>query len=238
MGGNESQVLTLDYLGVLLAYAPAIPGVSIVDKGNEVEIMIVNAVPDNLVWLGFIVGSDLNLWQAPVSSKIIVQGTSYINNPLHRLFAPRVNQKFDVALSLSGIPQKVTLCGAAQSHGDHKLDFEAVEVSYRPESRFINVTLFGDRHNSVSLSVRFIYKSSQPYAPTHKAAESRTNTLRTFTGVSGSLTTKSSPTSVSETPSPALMSLSLLEILGVFVLLLETSRRHSRLLGTVTSNPL
>ncbi|KAI0067274.1 fatty acid synthase [Artomyces pyxidatus] len=178
--GDATKVPTLDYLGAKPATALSVAGVSAVQTGDEAIISVSSAVPETPVWLELLAGTELNWWRALLTSITIVQGTSYIDNPLRRLFAPRANQKISLHQT-AGQPDKITLYGAARSYGAHKADFKAVEVEYNASNRLIDVTLFEDRRDvAVPLSLQFKYVPSQPYAPIHEVSEGRNKRIKDF----------------------------------------------------------
>ncbi|TFY80295.1 hypothetical protein EWM64_g3715 [Hericium alpestre] len=179
-GGDESKVPVIDYLGAKPGDISPVPGVQVAQQGNEVALSISSAVPDKAAWLQFLAGAELNWWHALLSSVNVVQGRSYVDNPLCRLFAPRKNQKVVLTLD-GGIPAKVTLFGAARSHGAHKGQFKAVEVTYDAASRAIDVTIFEDRRDvSVPLNLKFQYAPSQPYVPIYEVTEGRNDRIKDF----------------------------------------------------------
>ena len=63
-------------------------------------------------------------------SNIIVQGTSYIDNLLHRILAPRAGQKIVVRYSGS-TPASITVYGAARLYGNHIQGSKALEIIYK-----------------------------------------------------------------------------------------------------------
>lgn len=97
--------------------------------------------PETSAWLEALAGPTLGWLRAPVVSSIIVQGTSYIDNPSRRSLAPRSGQK--VIVSRTGtVPSSVTPYGAARSHGECKPEFKALEI------KFNSVIIFEDRRDT------------------------------------------------------------------------------------------
>ncbi|TFY80997.1 hypothetical protein EWM64_g3016 [Hericium alpestre] len=172
-GGDESKVPIIDYLGAKPGDISPVPGVQVTQRGHEVALSISSAVPDKAAWLQFLAGAELNWSHALFSSVDAVQGRSYVDNQLRRLFSPRKNQKVVLTLDAGGLV-KVTLFGAACSPGAHKGQFKAVEVTYDAASRAIGVTIFEDRRDiSVPLNLKFQYKPSQPYVPIFEVTDGR-----------------------------------------------------------------
>ncbi|KAA1467738.1 fatty acid synthase [Dentipellis sp. KUC8613] len=179
-GGDVSKVPVIDYLGTKPGDITPVAGTEVSQDGNEVTIAVGSTVPEKAAWLDFLAGSELNWWRALISSSIIIQGTAFVENPIRRLFSPRAGQKIVLQLE-NGTPTKVTLYGAARSHGVHKPDFKAVEVAYEPKTHTIGVTLFEDRRDvSVALQLQFKYEPSQPYVPIHEVAEGRNKRIKDF----------------------------------------------------------
>jgi fatty acid synthase subunit alpha len=179
-GGDVRNIPVVDYLGPAPAPVPELAGLQVDPVGDELHLSVGSPAPEVNAWLETLGGAELNWWRAFVSSPVIVQGTSYIDNPIRRLFAPRVGQK--VALhSANGQPDRIALYGAARSFGAHKNDFKAVEVAYDAASRMINLTMFEDRRDSsVPLMLQFVYKPEQPYAPIHEVSEGRNERIKGF----------------------------------------------------------
>ena len=109
-----------------------------------------------------------------------MQGTSYIYNPLRRILAPRAGQKIVVKYSGS-TPASITMYGAARSYGDHIPGFKALEIIYKKATQGINVTLFEEcQGSSILLSLQFVYKPSQGFAPIHEISTGRNERIKAF----------------------------------------------------------
>ncbi|KDR66848.1 hypothetical protein GALMADRAFT_216738 [Galerina marginata CBS 339.88] len=92
--GDASSVPSIDYLAVEPEPAAKnLPGVVRTESGSTVTFEIGSQIPDALAWLETLSGSELSWIRALLTSTIIVQGTSYIDNPLRRILAPRAEQK-------------------------------------------------------------------------------------------------------------------------------------------------
>ena len=102
-GGDEPAAPTVDYLAVAPQATAGLPA-SVVRTESPGAVL--------------------------VTSNIIVQGTSYIDNPLHRILAPRTGQKIVVKYSGS-TPASITVYGAARSYGNHIQGFKALEIIYK-----------------------------------------------------------------------------------------------------------
>ncbi|KAI0342734.1 fatty acid synthase [Trametopsis cervina] len=182
--GDESKVPTLDYLGAKpVALAESVvaslgAGRTISDK--QIVCNVGSALPETSLWLETLAGPQLNWLRALLITPIIVQGSSYVDNPFRRLFAPRKNQRAVIDLE-DGRPVSVSLFGSARSHGPLKDDFKAVEVKFDSASNAINVTLFEDRRDvSVPLHLYFEYKPSMAFAPVHEVSGDRNQRIKDF----------------------------------------------------------
>ncbi|KAI0787467.1 fatty acid synthase [Fomes fomentarius] len=177
-GGDKSKIPTVEYLSpsprpVSVPIAPAV-------SGNTATYTIGAVVPDTSAWLEVIAGPELNWLRALLSSTTIVQDTAYIDNPLRRLFAPRRGQKVIVENDGS-LPVKVSVFGAARSHGLHDPSFQVVEVTFNASTSTIDVTLFEERREvAVPLHFHFQYKPSQGFAPIHEVATDRNKRIKEF----------------------------------------------------------
>jgi len=179
-GGDESKIPVIDYLGVRPSPVSPLPSVNILESGAEVELTLSDVVPATDNWLQVLAGSELNWWHAFVQSEFVVQGTSYIANPLRRILSPRVGQRLVIHL-LDGQPNHISIYGAARSFGEHQPDFLAVDIKYDVSSHLINLALFEERQGSaVPLHLQFRYTPSQPYAPIHEVAEGRNQRIKEF----------------------------------------------------------
>lgn len=137
-------------------------------------------MPDTSAWLETLSGAELSWLRALLTSKIIVQGTSYIENPLRRILAPRVGQKVVVKYSGS-VPVSVGFYGSARSYGEHIPDFKAVEIVYSEKTKAIAVTMFEERTgSSIPLTLQFQYTPSQGFAPIHEVAVNRNQRIKEF----------------------------------------------------------
>ncbi|KAG6813968.1 hypothetical protein H0H92_005223, partial [Tricholoma furcatifolium] len=173
---DASKIPTVDYLSNQPAAVPQTPsGVRRTDSAGSITYEIGSTVPDTGAWLETLAGSALSWRRALIASPTIVQGTSYIDNPLRRILAPRAGQKVIIT------PTSISFYGAARSHGPHKEDFKALEITYASTTKAINVTMFEDRRDvSVPLSLQFEYKPSTGFAPIHEVADGRNTRIKEF----------------------------------------------------------
>jgi fatty acid synthase subunit alpha len=180
-GGDVSTVPVIDYLAVEPKAVPeTLSGVVRTQNGSTVTFEFGSALPQTSAWLETLAGQKLGWLRALVTSTTIVQGTSYIDNPLRRILAPRVGQKVVVQYTGS-LATSVVIYGAARSYGEHIEDFKAVEITYAPETSHINVSLIEERRgSSIPLVLQFVYKPSQGYAPIHEIATDRNTRIKAF----------------------------------------------------------
>jgi fatty acid synthase subunit beta len=180
-GGDESAVPTVDYLAVAPKAAAGLPaGVIRTESAGAVTYHFGKTLPETSAWLETLGGDRLSWIRALVTSNIIVQGTSYIDNPLRRILAPRAGQKIVVKYTGS-TPTSITVYGAARSYGDHIQGFKSLEIIYKKATQGIDVTLFEERQgSSIPLSLQFVYKPSQGFAPIHEISTGRNERIKAF----------------------------------------------------------
>lgn len=182
--GDVSKVPTVDYLGARPVALPenitATLGVQRTISEKSIVYTVGKNVPETSLWLETLAGPRLDWVRALLISSNIVQGTSYIDNPLRRLFAPRANQRVVIDL-VKGLPTSISLFGAARSYGEHDADFKVVEAKYDSSKSLINLTIFEERRDtSVPLYLQFQYKPSMGYAPIHEVSADRNTRIKDF----------------------------------------------------------
>jgi hypothetical protein len=58
----------------------------------------------------------------------VIHGTSYIDNPIHRLFTPQAGQRVDIAFDGTALSlSRVTVFGATWSYSQHKKTIKSVQ---------------------------------------------------------------------------------------------------------------
>lgn len=179
--GDESSIPTIAYLSEEpAAVSKVIAGVQSIEAKGQVTYQFGEDVPETSVWLETLAGSELGWLRALVGSATIVQGTSYVDNPVRRLLAPRPNQK--VVVGYTGLaPSSVTIFGAARSYGEHDSNFKSVEIKFDNTSGAIGITLFEERREvSVPLFLQFQYKPASGFAPIHEIADGRNTRIKEF----------------------------------------------------------
>jgi fatty acid synthase subunit alpha len=176
--GDASKVPMVDYLAPAVI-APSYFVESAKEK-NNIVFSISEDVPEPSVWLENLAGPHLNWLRAILTSPTIVRGTSYVDNPLKRLLAPRPGQKV-IVLTDGSAPTGLEIYGATRSFGIQKPSFKAVEIQYTASSGAIDLTLFEDRREiSVPLQLQFKYVPSTGSVPIHEVADGRNNRIKDF----------------------------------------------------------
>ena len=89
------------------------------------------SLPEASMWLEVLAGPELSWLWALLISPMIVQGSLYINNPIHCLLAPHTGQRVVVGFDGSAL-SSVTLYGTARSYGKHKPMFKVSKSSLMP----------------------------------------------------------------------------------------------------------
>lgn len=178
--GDESTIPTIDYLTAQPKPAAGLTGVKRSENKGEVSYEVGDVLPETSAWLDNLGGNQLGWLRALLTSSTIVQGSSYVDNPIRRLLAPRVGQKVIVSGAASS-PSRVAVYGAARSYGTHQPSFKAAEIVFNLKSQLIDITIFEERLDvSVPLSLHFQYKPSQGYAPIHEIADGRNKRIKEF----------------------------------------------------------
>jgi len=179
-GGDESQVPTVGYIGGSAPRTTSIcveNGVQVQQTDNVFEYQIGSQIPDFASWLECISGPSVGWLRALLTTPVVVQQQSFIDNPLKRLFAPRKGQKVVVNHSEATI----SLYGAARSFGPHPADFKAAEANFESSSGQIKVTVNEERKGvSIPLTLIYTYRPDQGYAPIHEVMEGRTTRIKDF----------------------------------------------------------
>lgn len=139
-GGDYSKIPYVNYLGEVPAVVSTPLFVQRTEKDGDVSFMLSNPLPDVSSWLKILAGPSLTWLRALLTSSAIVQGTSYIENLIRRLLAPRPQQKAAVKFDGSS-PASLVAYG---SYGQHKVDFRAVEITFDNVAQHLDVTLFED----------------------------------------------------------------------------------------------
>ena len=181
--GDLNQIPSMEYIGGLLPRLPAdisLPGVDVTTNESSTTYKVHTAVADPTQWLEVLAGPSANWLRALLTSAVVVQGDAYIDNPVRRVFAPRIGQTVTVQYD-KDVPHSVTIYGGARSYGSHKADFKAVELTFEPSSRTISLTIFEDRQDSsLPLLFEFHYRPEQGYAPIHEVVVGRNKRIKAF----------------------------------------------------------
>lgn len=178
-GGDISTIPKIDYLAPLPEPIPELPGVVQTRTESDVTFQVTSTPPEASLWLESLAGQELNWLRALICSNFIVRGSSYIDNPLRRILAPRVGQKFVVRLD--DPHPSITVYGAGRSYGEHLPDFKALEIIYSPDTKLIKVIIYEERRGAfIPLTFQFEYKPSQGFAPIHEISSDRNKRIKQF----------------------------------------------------------
>ena len=179
-GSDANQIPTIDYLAPEPEEFDVPDDVDVKKSATSITYKIGSALPDTSEWFEVLSGSELNWLRALLTSQTIVQGRSYIDNPLRRALRPRAGQR--VVVGMSGrSPVSLTIYGAARSFGSHNADFKAVEIKYSASSKLIDVTLYEDRRGvSIPLHLQFKYVPAMGSTPIHEVSEDRNRRIKEF----------------------------------------------------------
>lgn len=176
--GDASKIPIIDYLA-----PPPVPPTTLVKsvKGKgSLTFHVPTSVPSANLWLENLAGPHLSWLRALLTSSTIVRGSSYVDNPIRRLLAPRTGQQ--VVIHLEGLaPVGIEVFGAIRSHGTRKENFKAVEVKYTPRTKAIDITIFEERRGAaVPLYMKFNYVPSLGSTPIHEVADGRNVRIKDF----------------------------------------------------------
>jgi len=168
----------VDYLGGSVAKASSIcAGVTTTSNDGVTEYTIGSTLPPLDAWLQCLTASSDGWLKALLTFPTVVQGKSYIDSPLRRLFAPRAGQKAVVNASSNSI----TLYGAGRSFGPHPEDFKAVHAQFDAVSSKISLTISEERSGvAVPLYLEYHYRPDQGFAPIHEVADGRNSRIKDF----------------------------------------------------------
>ena len=118
-GGDASKIQTIDYLGSAPSRSVQLKNVAYEVNGDTVTYSIGSETPSSDEWLEALAGNKLSWLRATLTVPTVVQGTSYIANPIQRLFAPRAGQKV-MLQTKNGVPSSIAAYGSARSHLKHQ----------------------------------------------------------------------------------------------------------------------
>ncbi|UZJ56206.1 hypothetical protein CBS101457_005526 [Exobasidium rhododendri] len=185
---DESKVPTLEYLSkaaphinvdALLA-EHSITATS-TQGGGVRSFQVGSSVPRASDWLEVLAGPKPTWLRALLRSVSVVQGRSYIDNPISRMLSPRKGQTAEITYSSNGEPKSLRMFGAARSFGVHDPSFKAIEITKDSNSSLISVQMFEERlGDSIPLLLQFHYRPDQPFALIHEVMEGRNDRIKSF----------------------------------------------------------
>ena len=138
-GGDLSKVPTADFLGRPPKSVTAVPaGVQVEKVSTEATYRIGSKVPETAAWLEALAGPELTWLRAFLTSTTIIQGNTYIDNPIRLTNKSLLNARtaFPFRLLSTALLARSTLI---------KELFKAAEITFSPASEYISITLNEDR---------------------------------------------------------------------------------------------
>ncbi|KAJ3886618.1 hypothetical protein GG344DRAFT_81530 [Lentinula edodes] len=178
--GDASTIPPIGYLAPPRRASRVPAGVKITTTDEQIVYQFGISLPTNASWLACLAGSQLNWFGALIGSTSVVQGSSYISNPIRRLFYPRPHEKVVVSLS-NGQPTSIVAYGGARSYGLHDPNFKATEIIFNCSTNLIDATIFEERNKvAVPLTLQFEYKSAMGSAPIHEVVTGRNMRIKAF----------------------------------------------------------
>lgn len=154
--------------------------VEVISETTSKTYNVTSTLPDASAWLHLLSGPSPSWLRAFLISPVIIQGTSYVDNPIRRIFTPRVNQSVVIKYE-NQRPSSVVVFGGARSYGSHKPGFKSMELSYDTLTRRISLTMYEDRQDVIiPLSLEFQYRPDQGFALIHELVENRNRRVKGF----------------------------------------------------------
>ena len=133
-GGDASNIQINDYLESAPSRSVQLKKIAYEVNGDSVTYSIGSEALSSDGWLGALAGNKLSWLRTTLTTPTIVQGTSYIANPIQRLFAPRAGQRV-VLQTRNDVLSSIAAYGSARSHRKHQEDFKLVEIAYNKSTR-------------------------------------------------------------------------------------------------------
>ncbi|KAJ2999622.1 3-oxoacyl-[acyl-carrier-protein] synthase [Globomyces sp. JEL0801] len=118
-------------------------------------------VPTADTWFEVLSQGKVNWLSALLLTNFIVQGKSYVNNPIRRLLKPQAGQTVLIEDTKSGLVLKTP--------------DENVMISYKDGKILVSLS-----HNGVPLNLFFVYHPERTYAPIHEVMEGRNARINRF----------------------------------------------------------
>ncbi|RUP46910.1 fatty acid synthase [Jimgerdemannia flammicorona] len=141
-----------------------------------------SALPETNAWLETLAGPHYNWLRALLTSAIIIQDKKYTNNPLKRIFRPRVSQSVVIKSNVHGRVEKITVFdkrtwSATGKTAEHTPSIEATLL----ENNLIELHLLEKREEDlIPLRLLFKYQPEFGYAPIHEIVEGRNDRIKEF----------------------------------------------------------
>ncbi|KAJ2827302.1 fatty acid synthase alpha subunit Lsd1, partial [Coemansia furcata] len=168
--GHIAALLNRDYNGdaasvPLVEYISAQPGAVVLPASVDVQVTDMartyklpselDQLPDLDVWLNALAGSTNSWLRALLTTRVIVEGSSYVDNYVQRVLRPHLSQIATVYMD-NGKPQSLAITGC---HGDVHLLVECLDKS-------IDLKIFQPTSTGIAtLQYLFVYQPVQPLTP-------------------------------------------------------------------------
>ncbi|KAI7866261.1 fatty acid synthase [Spinellus fusiger] len=179
--GKEDEIPVIEYLGG----APIEKSLFKSTASNATETVYQlpeneSALPQDKDLYQTISGDDYNWLRALLTSSFIVQGKQYIDNPLQRIFRPRVGQKITVTQNGKSITGIQVQDKRPWSANDKTTEF-VTSIEAKITGNLIDLVLYEKRGASfIPFPLQFVYRPESGYAPIHEVMEGRNDRIKDF----------------------------------------------------------
>ncbi|KAJ2814210.1 fatty acid synthase alpha subunit Lsd1 [Coemansia furcata] len=156
--GDAASVPLVEYIGAQpgAVVLPASVNVQATDMARTYQLpSALDQLPDLDVWLNALAGSTKSWLRALLTTRVIVEGSSYVDNYAQRVLRPRLSQVATVYMDNSKpLSLAITSC-----HGDVHLLVECLD-------KRINLKIFQPTSTGIAtLQYLFVYQPVQPLTP-------------------------------------------------------------------------
>ncbi|KAJ2821704.1 hypothetical protein FBU31_004819, partial [Coemansia sp. 'formosensis'] len=168
--GHIAALLSRDYSGdatsvPIVEYIDAQPGAVVLPASVDMQATdmartyklpsVLDQLPDLDVWLNTLAGLTNSWLRALLTTRVIVEGSSYFDNYIQRVLRPRPSQVATVYMD-NGKPQSLAITGC---HGDVHLLVECLD-------KVIDLKIFQPTSTGIAtLQYLFVYQPVQPLTP-------------------------------------------------------------------------
>ncbi|KAJ2829803.1 fatty acid synthase alpha subunit Lsd1, partial [Coemansia furcata] len=156
--GDAASVPLVEYIGAQpgAVVLPASVDVQVTDMARTYQLpTALDQLPDLDVWLNALAGSTKSWLRALLTTPVIVEGSSYVDNYIQRVLRPRPSQVAAVHMD-NGKPQSLAITSC---HGDVHLLIEYL-------NKRIDLKIFQPTSTGIAtLQYLFVYQPVQPLTP-------------------------------------------------------------------------